>query len=110
MQGHAHYQFEYGVHDPHTHDHKSQHEHRHGDHLTGGYTLKEADGTHRVVKYKSGPHNGFEAIVERIGHAQHPAHYGKHGHGHGGVGGTSYVGVTHWANQGPAEHGHGHGH
>ncbi|CAG9835758.1 unnamed protein product [Diabrotica balteata] len=109
----AHYKFEYGVHDPHTHDHKSQHEHRHGHDVTGGYTLKEADGTHRVVKYKSSPHNGFEAVVERVGHAQHPAHYG-HGHGHGGHGhgghggATSYVGVTHWANQG-SEGGHGHG-
>ncbi|XP_050507295.1 cuticle protein 7-like [Diabrotica virgifera virgifera] len=108
----AHYKFEYGVHDPHTHDHKSQHEHRHGHHVTGGYTLKEADGTHRVVKYKSAPHTGFEAVVERVGHAQHPAHYGHGhgGHGHGGHGGaTSYVGVTHWANQG-SEGGHGHGH
>ncbi|CAG9835754.1 unnamed protein product [Diabrotica balteata] len=107
----AHYKFEYGVHDPHTHDHKSQHEHRHGHDVTGGYTLKEADGTHRVVKYKSSPHNGFEAVVERVGHAQHPAHYGHGhgGHGHGGHGGaTSYVGVTHWANQG-SEGGHGHG-
>ncbi|CAH1106172.1 unnamed protein product, partial [Psylliodes chrysocephalus] len=105
----AHYQFEYGVHDPHTHDHKSQHEHRHGHDVHGGYTVKEADGTHRVVKYKSSPHNGFEAVVERRGHAQHPAHYGHgHGHGgHGGQGGTSYVGVTHWANQG-SEEGHGH--
>ncbi|CAG9835756.1 unnamed protein product [Diabrotica balteata] len=109
----AHYKFEYGVHDPHTHDHKSQHEHRHGHDVTGGYTLKEADGTHRVVKYKSSPHNGFEAVVERVGHAQHPAHYG-HGHGHGGHGdgghggATSYVGVTHWANQGSEGHGHGH--
>nr|AYA50018.1 cuticular protein 58 [Leptinotarsa decemlineata] len=103
----AHYKFEYGVHDPHTHDHKSQHEHRDGHHATGGYTLKEADGTHRIVKYKSGPHTGFEAVVERVGHAQHPAHYGHgHGHGHGGVGGTSYVGVTHWANQGSDGHEH----
>lgn len=95
LQGHAHYKFEYGVHDPHTHDHKSQHEYRHGDHVHGGYTLKEADGTHRIVKYTSGPHTGFEALVHRIGHAHHPHH------------GTSYVGLTHWANQGPAEHGHG---
>ncbi|KAG5891300.1 hypothetical protein JTB14_000181 [Gonioctena quinquepunctata] len=103
----AHYKFEYGVHDPHTKDHKSQHEHRDGHHATGGYTLKEADGTHRIVKYTSGPHTGFEAVVERVGHAQHPAHYGHgHGHGHGGVGGTSYVGVTHWANQGSDGHGH----
>nr|XP_023020603.1 adult-specific cuticular protein ACP-20-like [Leptinotarsa decemlineata] len=112
----AHYKFEYGVHDPHTHDHKSHHEHRDGKHVTGGYTLKEADGTHRIVKYKSGPHKGFEAVVERRGHAQHPAHYGKHGkHGqeHGGKGGTSYIGVTHWSNQGSDGHGHadgGHGH
>lgn len=61
--------------------------------------MKEADGTLRVVEYVSGPHSGFNAIVKRIGHAQHPAHYGHHGHGghhHGGVGGTSYVGVTHY--------------
>ncbi|KAJ8927732.1 hypothetical protein NQ314_019734 [Rhamnusium bicolor] len=108
MEGHAHYKFEYGVHDPHTHDVKSQYEHRDGDHVNGGYTLKEADGTQRIVKYIAGPHNGFEAIVERIGHAQHPAHYGHghHGHGHGGVGGTSYVGVTHWGNQGHGGHGY----
>ncbi|KAG5892323.1 hypothetical protein JTB14_017385 [Gonioctena quinquepunctata] len=109
----AHYKFEYGVHDPHTKDHKSQHEHKHGKHATGGYTLKEADGTHRIVKYTSDPHKGFEAVVERVGHAQHPAHYGHGGHGHGhgghgGVGGTSYVGVTHWSNQGSDGHGHGH--
>lgn len=70
--------------------------------MTGGYTLKEADGTTRIVKYEAGPHSGFNAVVERVGHAQHPAHYG-HGHGghaghgaHGGHGGTSYVGVTHF--------------
>ncbi|CAG9823687.1 unnamed protein product [Phaedon cochleariae] len=106
----AHYKFEYGVDDPHTKDHKTHFEHRNGHHVTGQYTLKEADGTHRIVKYKAGPHSGFEAVVERVGHAQHPAHYGKHGHGghggHGGVGGTSYVGAIHWGNQG-SEGGHG---
>lgn len=66
-----------------------------------------------MVKYRSDPHTGFEAIVERIGHAHHPAHYGHgHGHGHGydqGHGGaTSYVGPIHWGNQGQEEH-HGHG-
>ncbi|CAG9772505.1 unnamed protein product [Ceutorhynchus assimilis] len=93
-----HYQFEYGVHDPHTHDIKSQYEHRDHDHVKGGYTMKEADGTHRIVEYTSDPHHGFQAVVKRVGHAQHPAHYGKHGHGHdyGGVGGTSYVKTTHW--------------
>ncbi|XP_060526454.1 cuticle protein 19-like [Cylas formicarius] len=83
-----HYHFEYGVHDPHTHDVKEQHEHRDGHHVHGGYTMKEADGTKRVVEYTSGPHEGFQAVVKRIGHAQHPAH----GHEHP----TSYVGVTHW--------------
>ncbi|KAJ8927731.1 hypothetical protein NQ314_019733 [Rhamnusium bicolor] len=105
--GHAHYKFAYGVHDPHTQDVKSQYEHRDGHHVTGVYTLREADGTQRIVKYKSGPHSGFEAIVERIGHAQHPAHYGHgHGHGYGGVGGNSYTGVTHWGNQGYGGHGY----
>ncbi|CAH0559094.1 unnamed protein product [Brassicogethes aeneus] len=96
----AHYKFEYGVHDPHTHDIKSQHEHRDGHNVKGGYTLKEADGTTRIVEYIGDHHNGFQAVVKRIGHAQHPAHYGHgHGHGHhghGGVGGTSWVGVTHY--------------
>lgn len=114
FQGHANYKFEYGVHDPHTHDIKSHREHRAGDHVTGEYSLKEADGTTRVVKYKSGPHSGFEAIVERIGHAGHPAHYGHGGGAYGGHGAsgygsgyggaTSWVGPIHWANQGPEGH------
>ncbi|XP_018566225.1 adult-specific cuticular protein ACP-20-like [Anoplophora glabripennis] len=105
-EGHAAYEFAYGVQDPHTHDLHSQKEHRDGKHVVGEYTLHEADGTQRIVKYVSGPHTGFEAIVERKGHAQHPAHYGKHGQGEkGGVGGTSYVGITHWSNQGES-HGH----
>lgn len=74
--------------------------------MTGGYTLKEPDGTHRIVKYKSGPHTGFEAIVERKGHAKHAPVYGKHTIK--GEGGASYVGVTHWGNQGEEKHG-GHG-
>ncbi|XP_076260620.1 cuticle protein 7-like [Rhynchophorus ferrugineus] len=90
-----HYHFEYGVHDPHTKDHKSQDEHRHHDDVKGGYTIHDPDGTHRVVKYTSDHKGGFTAEVHREGHAQHPAHYGKHGE-HGGEGGTSYVGVTHW--------------
>ncbi|XP_050303465.1 cuticle protein 7-like [Anthonomus grandis grandis] len=89
------YHFEYGVHDPHTHDEKSQHEHRDHDQVKGGYTLHEPDGTKRIVEYTSNKHDGFQAVVHREGHAQHPAHYGKHGHA-GGVGGTSYVKTTHW--------------
>jgi hypothetical protein len=66
---------EYGVHDPKTHDHKSQWEHRDGDKVHGEYTLDEADGTKRIVKYSSDKHGGFTAHVERVGHAHHPAHY-----------------------------------
>lgn len=104
LQDHAAYKFEYGVHDPHTHDVHAQEEHRDGKNVVGEYTLHEPDGTQRIVKYVSDHHNGFEAIVERKGHAQHPAHYGKHGE-KGGEGGTSYVGITHWSNQG-SEHSH----
>ncbi|KAJ8939779.1 hypothetical protein NQ314_010983 [Rhamnusium bicolor] len=101
------YKFAYGIQDPHTHDVHAQQEHRDGKQVIGEYTLNEADGTQRIVKYVSNPHTGFEAIVERKGHAQHPAHYGKHGE-KGGVGGTSYVGITHWSNQGHNEQEHGH--
>jgi len=50
--------------------------------------LYEADGTKRVVEYTADKHNGFNAIVKKIGHAEHPAIYGKHnheseGHSHG---------------------------
>ncbi|KAJ8985679.1 hypothetical protein NQ317_015179 [Molorchus minor] len=85
---------------PHTHDHKSQHEHRDGHHVTGSYELHEPDGTHRVVKYISGPHTGFEAIVERHGHAHHPDHHGND------YGATSWVDVTHWGHQGDEDHEH----
>lgn len=66
------YKFEYGVKDPHTHDHHSQWEHRDGDTVHGEYTLDEADGTKRVVKYHADKLTGFHAHVEKIGHAIHP--------------------------------------
>uniref|UniRef100_A0A0K8VMN5 Adult-specific cuticular protein ACP-20 n=1 Tax=Bactrocera latifrons TaxID=174628 RepID=A0A0K8VMN5_BACLA len=69
------YTFEYGVKDAHTGDHKSQWEHRDGDHVKGGYTLEEADGTTRVVEYTADDHNGFNAVVKKIGHAYHPQAY-----------------------------------
>jgi Insect cuticle protein len=75
---HPSYKYEYGVHDPKTKDHHSQWEHRDGDKVHGEYTLDEADGTKRVVKYSSDKHSGFSAHVERIGHAVHP--HGHHGH------------------------------
>lgn len=97
MQDNTNYHFHYGVHDPHTGDVKEQSETRHGKYVYGHYTLIEPDGTKRIVRYRAGPHTGFEAIVERIGHAHHPGH-----HGHDG--GSSYVDKTHWGYQGHGEH------
>ncbi|XP_062543992.1 cuticle protein 19-like [Armigeres subalbatus] len=72
------YKYEYGVKDHHTGDHKSQWEVRDGDVVKGGYTLHEADGTERVVEYSSDKHNGFQAVVKKVGHAQHPQAHGHH--------------------------------
>ncbi|XP_049542741.1 adult-specific cuticular protein ACP-20-like [Anopheles darlingi] len=60
------YQFEYGVKDPLTGDHKSQWEMRDGDIVKGAYTLDEPDGTQRIVEYRADDVNGFQAIVKRI--------------------------------------------
>ncbi|XP_021695228.1 cuticle protein 19 [Aedes aegypti] len=68
------YKYEYGVKDLYTHDHKSQWEHRDGDHVKGQYTLDEADGTHRIVDYSSDHKTGFQPHVQRVGHAHHPHH------------------------------------
>ena len=62
------YKFEYGVKDPHTHDHKSQWEVRDGDHVKGAYTLEQPDGKHRIVEYTADDKNGFEAHVKYVGH------------------------------------------
>ncbi|XP_050094030.1 uncharacterized protein LOC126576767 [Anopheles aquasalis] len=67
------YQFEYGVKDPLTGDHKSQWEMRDGDIVKGAYTLDEADGTQRIVEYRADDVNGFQAIVKRIVKSE-PAH------------------------------------
>ena len=74
------YKFEYGVKDPKTGDHKTQWEIRDGDVVKGEYTLDEADGTKRVVTYTADDHNGFNAVVKKIGHAHHNT-----GHGNGYV-------------------------
>jgi len=50
--------------------------------------LYEPDGTQRIVEYTADKHNGFNAVVKKIGHAHHPEIYGKYNH------------------QGEAEHGH----
>ncbi|XP_069670876.1 cuticle protein 8-like [Periplaneta americana] len=71
---HAHpkYEFKYGVKDSHTHDIKEQHETRDGDKVEGYYKLVEPDGTTRTVHYTADKHNGFNAHVQKSGHASHP--------------------------------------
>ncbi|XP_065360824.1 uncharacterized protein LOC135954562 [Calliphora vicina] len=81
---HAKYQFDYGVKDLKTGDIKNQWESRDGDHVKGSYSLKEADGTTRLVEYTADDHNGFNAVVKKIGHAQHPVVYAKPVHHHVG--------------------------
>lgn len=61
--------------DPHTGDHKSQWEVRDGDFVEGEYSLDEPDGTTRIVRYTSDKHNGFRAVVKKVGKAEHPSHY-----------------------------------
>nr|CAI5833958.1 unnamed protein product [Callosobruchus analis] len=80
-QGHGHHEeqyapakyiFEYGVEDTHTGDIHSHKEQREGDLTQGEYSLHEADGTIRTVKYTVDKHSGFNAVVERSGKATHP--------------------------------------
>lgn len=73
LQAYPKYEFKYGVTDAHTGDQKSQVEERDGDVVKGQYSLVEPDGTIRTVDYTSDPHNGFNAVVTRSGHAAHPA-------------------------------------
>ena len=68
----ANYKFGYAVKDPHTGDDKEAWEHRQGDQVKGSYSLVEPDGTKRIVDYSADKHNGFNAIVKKIGHAHHP--------------------------------------
>ncbi|EEB10692.1 cutile protein, putative [Pediculus humanus corporis] len=79
------------IHDAHTGDVKQQHEVRDGDVVKGSYSLVEPDGTTRVVEYTADKHNGFNAVVKKLGHAVHPQVYGHYGGGfaaggHGGYG------------------------
>ncbi|XP_072940701.1 uncharacterized protein [Epargyreus clarus] len=59
----AHYEFSYSVEDPHTGDHKSQHESRDGDVVRGEYSLVQPDGSVRKVEYTADDHTGFNAVV-----------------------------------------------
>ncbi|CRL05515.1 CLUMA_CG018251, isoform A [Clunio marinus] len=88
------YKFEYGVKDPHTGDHKSQWEVRDGDVVKGEYSLDEADGTKRVVQYTSDKHNGFNAVVKKIGHAHHPQVYHQQPYHQGYANGYNQIYAT----------------
>ncbi|RLU23972.1 hypothetical protein DMN91_004180 [Ooceraea biroi] len=69
---HPRYTFNYGVHDPHTGDVKTQHEVRDGDVVHGSYSVNEPDGSVRIVEYTADDHNGFNAVVKKVGPALHP--------------------------------------
>ncbi|XP_073836509.1 cuticular protein 76Bb [Musca autumnalis] len=107
------YQFDYGVKDLKTGDIKNQWEHRDGDVVKGGYSLKESDGTTRVVEYHADDHNGFNAVVKKIGHAHHPEIYAKdhlHGAGYAYAGNSLDQGYYHGGYGYGHGHEHGHGH
>ncbi|GBP63196.1 Cuticle protein 19 [Eumeta japonica] len=55
---HPKYHYSYSVEDPHTGDHKSQHEARDGDVVKGEYSLLQPDGTFRKVSYSADDHHG----------------------------------------------------
>uniref|UniRef100_A0ABD2WIK4 Uncharacterized protein n=1 Tax=Trichogramma kaykai TaxID=54128 RepID=A0ABD2WIK4_9HYME len=71
---HPKYTFNYGVHDPHTGDVKTQHEVRDGDVVHGSYSVNEPDGSVRIVEYTADDHNGFNAVVKKVGPQLHPHH------------------------------------
>ncbi|KAJ8732850.1 hypothetical protein PYW07_015449 [Mythimna separata] len=70
---HPKYDFAYSVADPHTGDHKSQHESRDGDSVHGYYSLAQPDGSVRKVEYTADAHNGFNAVVHNSAPSVHPA-------------------------------------
>ncbi|KAM7363284.1 larval cuticle protein A2B-like [Cochliomyia hominivorax] len=62
---HPQYKYGYDVQDAVSGDSKSQVEERDGDVVRGEYSLIDADGYKRTVKYTADDHNGFNAVVER---------------------------------------------
>ncbi|XP_068630704.1 cuticle protein 7-like [Battus philenor] len=72
---HPKYEFEYKVEDHHTGDKKSQHEHRDGDAVKGGYSLHQPDGSVRHVEYHADDHSGFHADVKYSTHHIVPHHH-----------------------------------
>lgn len=63
FQAHPKYDYSYSVSDPHTGDHKTQHEIRDGDVVKGEYSLLQPDGSFRKVTYTADDHNGLVAHI-----------------------------------------------
>ncbi|KAG8237007.1 hypothetical protein J437_LFUL017423 [Ladona fulva] len=78
------YNYDYAVHDLHTGDVKNKWETRDGDVVKGAYSVNEPDGTIRKVEYTADKHNGFNAVVTKIGKAVHPEPVHHYGGGYGG--------------------------
>ncbi|XP_018561021.1 cuticle protein 7-like [Anoplophora glabripennis] len=70
--GHPKYEFVYGIEDHHTGDIHSQKEVRDGDKVQGEYSLHEADGSIRIVKYTVDKYNGFNAEVMHLQPSKSP--------------------------------------
>ncbi|XP_049884992.1 larval cuticle protein A2B-like [Pectinophora gossypiella] len=70
------YKYAYEVADPSTGDSKSLHEMRHGDVVSGSYSVLDPDGTKRTVHYTADAEHGFRAVVtqEPIALPAPPAH------------------------------------
>ncbi|XP_058821584.1 larval cuticle protein A2B [Topomyia yanbarensis] len=68
-----HYSYSYGVADPHTGDSKHAEETLANGVVHGSYSLTEPDGTIRKVTYTADKIHGFNAVVEKSGHAVHTA-------------------------------------
>ncbi|KAJ3632993.1 hypothetical protein MTP99_009969 [Tenebrio molitor] len=75
---HPKYVYKYGVEDKHTGDIKQQEETRDGDVVKGSYSLHEPDGTILTVHYTADKKSGFNAVVNRHGHATHPQYSSHH--------------------------------
>lgn len=79
IQAEPKYSFNYAVNDPHTGDVKHHNEERDGHVVKGSYSLKEADGSTRIVEYHADKHSGFNAKVHKIAAEKNYGHEHEHG-------------------------------
>ncbi|KAG9431175.1 adult-specific cuticular protein ACP-22 [Apis mellifera carnica] len=69
---HPKYEFSYGVEDHQTGDFHGQKERRDGSNVSGQYSVKEPNGSVRVVSYRADK-DGFHAVVHTSGKNEHTA-------------------------------------